>query len=118
MHMVSAEVIFKTRGRRSLLDEETLISAEQIEEFLPEPEAIARSAERFRKLGFTVGEPGVTLTLIGEPERFEKVFRIRIRRAKEEQGEVRFHPHGKPVIPRSLTDVVETIVFSEPPDFI
>ena len=113
---VSAEVIFKTRDGRSLLSDGAPIDAAHIEQLVPGEEGIKRTIRRFRALGFTVCEPGVTLTLIGERDRFEKVFRIRLR--PREQGDRRsgFYAEGEPVIPPGLADVVQTIVFPEPPD--
>lgn len=114
---ISAEVIFKTRDGRSLLSEGAAIDAAHIKQLMPGEEGIKRTISRFRALGFTVCEPGVTLTLIGERDRFEKVFRIRLRPREQGNRGSGFCAEGEPVIPSGLADVVQTIVFPEPPEF-
>lgn len=116
--VISAEAILKSKSGRSLARADVAITAENIEEFTPAAETIAQATQRLQKLGFKVVESGVTLTLQGKPAQFEEVFRVKLTLKKHEPtGNIVVHPEGDLVIPDSLRDVVEKVVFPEPPEF-
>lgn len=116
--IISAEAILKSKSGRSLARADVAITAENIEEFTPAAETIAEATRRLQELGLTVQPSAVTLTLLGKPAQFEKVFKVKLILKKDEPtGGIIVHPDGELVIPDSLRDVVEKVVFPEPPEF-
>ena len=116
--IISAEVILKSKSGRSLARAGIAITAENIEEFSPAPETITEATRRLEELGFTVSQSGVTLTLLGKQLQFEEVFRTKLTLEKDEPtGGIIVHPSGELVIPDSLSNTVEKVVFPEPPEF-
>jgi hypothetical protein len=116
--IVSAEAILKSRTGRSLTRTTVPITAENIEEFTPAPETIAEATRRFEELGFSVPASGVTLTLRGRPAQFEEVFGVKLAPEKDAPtGGVVAQTEGDPVVPDSLRDVVEKVVFPEPAEY-
>ena len=115
---ISAEVIVKSRSGRSLTDVDAVVTAETLEEFAPAPETVAKATTRLQQLGFTVVHTGVTLTILGGKKLFEDVFTVQLTLKKDEKtGSVLVHPKGDISIPKSLKNVVEDVVFPEPPEF-
>ena len=116
--IVSAEAILKSRTGRSLARTTVPITAENIEEYTPSPDTIAEATQRFEELGFSVPASGVTLTLRGRPAQFEEVFGVKLAPEKDAlTGGVAVRTEGEPVVPDSLRDVVEKVVFPEPAKF-
>lgn len=115
--IISAEAILKSKTGRSLARGDQAITAENVEQFSPAAETIAEATRRLHELGFTVEPSGVTLTLSGKPAQFEQVFKVRLTIAKDEPtGGIAVHPQGELEIPNSVRDVVEKVVFPEPPE--
>lgn len=115
--IISAEAILKSKSGRSLAHEDVAITAKNVAEFTPAPETIAKATSQFEQLGFTVSHAALTLTLTGKPELFEKVFKVKLNLEKEQQtGGVIVHPMGELSLPDPLRDVVEEVVFPEPPE--
>ncbi len=116
--LISVEVILKSKSGRSLASTDAAITAENVDQFTPAADTIVKATRRFQELGFTVAESGVTLTVLGKPEQFEEVFRVKLTLEKNESiaGTI-VHPKGELVVPDSLKDVVEKAVFPEPPEF-
>ena len=115
---ISAEVILKSKSGRSLASTDVAVTAENIEEFTPPAETITKATRGLQKLGFTVAQSGVTLTILGKPAQFEEAFRVKLTLKKDEPtGGIIVHPDGELVIPHSLRDDVEKVVFPEPPEF-
>jgi len=116
--LISAEAILRSRTGRSLARPDESITAENIEEFSPTEETVAETSHRLEELGFVVSHSGVTLTVLGEPTRFESVFRVKLAMEKDEQTSApTVRSEGELVMPDSLEDLVEEIVFPEPPEF-
>jgi hypothetical protein len=116
--IISAEVILKSQSGRSLAQSGGAVTADNIEEFKPAAETMAEATQRLQALGFTVRPGGVTLTLLGSPAQFEDVFRVKLTIEKDERtGGMRVRPDGVLVIPDELRDIVEAVVFPEPPEF-
>jgi hypothetical protein len=113
---ISAEAILRSRTGRSLARADEPVTAENVEEFSPSEETVAEATRRFEELGFVVSQSGVTLTLLGEPSLFEKVFGVKLAVEEDERG-ITVRAEGDPVVPDSLEDVVEGVVFPEPPEF-
>ncbi len=115
---ISAEAILKSKSGRSLAREDVAITAENVEEFTPVAETVTEATQRLQELGFKVAQSGVTLTILGKPTQFEKVFKVRLTLEKDETtGDLMVNPERELVIPDSLRDVVEKVVFPERPEF-
>jgi hypothetical protein len=115
---ISAEVILTSRSGRSLTDADAVVTAETLEEFEPAPETIVKATACFQQLGFTVVHTGVTLTILGRKELFEDVFTVQLTLKKDEKtGSIIVHCKGDITIPKSLKNIVEDVVFPEPPEF-
>lgn len=116
--IISAEVILRLKSGRSLAHPKMAITSKNVNEFTPAAETIAEATRRLQKLGFTIAQSGVTLTIMGEKKQFEEVFKTKITLKKDEPtGGVIVHPKGELLIPDSLRDIVEKVVFPEPPEF-
>ncbi|MDL1981740.1 MAG: hypothetical protein LWX02_09785 [Deltaproteobacteria bacterium] len=116
--MVSAEAILRSKSGRSLARADVAVTAENIEEFTPAAATIAEATRCLQELGFAIEPSGVTLTILGKPALFEEVFRVKLSLKKDEPtGGITVHPDGELAIPDSLRDVVEEVVFPEPPEF-
>jgi hypothetical protein len=115
---VSAEVILKSKSGRSLARPGVVITAENVEEFMPARETIAEATRHLQGSGFTVIQSDVTLTLLGKPAQFEELFGVKLTLEKHEPtGGITVKPDGELVIPDSLKNVVDEVVFPEPPEF-
>src|SRR5215210_8788639 len=114
--LVSAEAILRSRTGRSLARPDEPITAENLEAFSPTEQTVAEAARRLGELGFEVSHSGVTLTLLGEPSRFERVFGIELALVEGEQSFPAVRSAGRLQIPDSLEGLVDEIVFPEPPE--
>ena len=115
---ISAEAILKSKSGRSLAREDVAITSENINEFTPSHETIREATRCLEELGFTVLQSGVTLTLTGKTELFEKVFRVKPTLKKDKPtGGVIVKPKGDLVVPEAFCDIIEEVVFPEPPNF-
>ena len=116
--VISAEAILKSRSGRSMTEGNVAITAENVEEFSPTPQVVAEAIKRLQKLGFTVLQGGVTLTLQGKSTQFEKVFGSKLNLETDEStGNIIVQPENELIIPESLQNLVEQVVFPEPPQF-
>lgn len=116
--VVSAEALLKSKSGRSMTEQNVAITTENVEEFAPTPKTIAEATQGFEKLGFTVSPVGMTLTIQGESALFEKVFGVKLNLERNELTDnVIARPESELIIPESLREVVEQVVFPEPPQF-
>jgi subtilase family serine protease len=116
---ISAEVVLKSKSGRSLVDEDVPITSDNIEEFSPTEDTIKEAIHRLQQLGFTVPQTGVTLTIVGNQTQFEKVFGIKLALSNDKQKYgISIHSDREPVIPDSLKDIVEKLVFISPPKLL
>jgi hypothetical protein len=116
--LISAEVILKSKSGRSVSSRDVAITSKNIKEFQPTEETINNAANRLRELGFTVLKGDITLTVIGEPILFEKVFKVKLTLKKNEKASsIVVNPEGELVIPNSLSNSIEKIVFVPSPEF-
>jgi subtilase family serine protease len=114
---VSAEAILKSKTGRSLARPGEPITQQNIEEFLPSQETVQKAAQFLRDLGFRVEPAGVTLTVTGKASRFEDVFKVKLGAQTHPAGGIRVQPEGELQLPDVLRDVVEQVVFPEPPEY-
>ena len=93
------------------------ITTENIREWLPSAETIARVSAELRNMGFELGEAvGNSISITGPVKLFESVFHSKL----HEVGGVRFTdgyelPAGK--IPPALRAEIVAVTFTPPPDF-
>jgi hypothetical protein len=116
--LISAEVILKSKSGRSVSSRDVAITSKNIKEFQPTEETINNAANRLRELGFTVLKGDITLTVVGEPTLFQKVFKVKLTLKKNEKASsIVVNPEGELVIPNSLSNSIEKIVFVPSPEF-
>jgi hypothetical protein len=121
--VVSAQVVLRP-ARGTLIRGDTRITADNISEFAPAPEAAASAADEFRSKGFQVGPlVGVSFSITGTVASFEKFFGVRLRRAG--RGGILFVLEGDyskleisdQDLPGHLRKSVQAISFSLPPAY-
>ncbi len=125
--LVRAHVVLK--GRRGSVIQDAPVSAANVQEFAATKEVQQHVGGALRKLGFSVGRVSAfSITVQGEPNLFETVFKAHIGRSKRDEtspatsiGAVRppFPAEGyywidSPLIPDELSAVVDSVVFPEP----
>jgi subtilase family serine protease len=116
--LISAEVILKSKSGRSVYSRDVAITSKNVKEFQPTEVTINDVSNRLQKLGFTVLKGGITLTVIAEPTLFEKVFKVKLTLKKNEKASnIVVNPDEELVIPDSLSNSVEKIVFVPSPEF-
>ena len=120
-HLISAEVILKSKSGRSLANEDVAITSDNIKEFSPTDYTIKEAIHRIQELGFTTPQAGVTLTIVGSLSLFENVFQVKLTETEDDDlaggGSMEIHSSKEPVIPSTLKDIVEKIVFIPPPRY-
>jgi len=115
--VISAEAILRSKSGRSLTKVNIPITKENIEEFTPTNQTINEAIRCFEELGFTVARSVITLSILGKPEQFERVFKVKLTLKKDKPtGSIIVHPEEELIIPDSLTGLVEKVVFPEPPE--
>ena len=115
---ISAEVILKAKGGRSMINDNTPITSENIEQFQPSYDSIKNTADILEKLHFVVINNNLTITIQGKPDLFEKVFDVKLTVEKNmSTGKIAVTSDRELNIPDILTDMVEGVVFTPSPDF-
>lgn len=115
-------MLIPASGRR--IDGHTLITAENIAEYLPTPEDMSTALNAFRKLGFETSDAmGPSFSITATVERFEQVFRVGLEREKK-GGIVANYTNGEKsyelptgVLLEPLRSLITTVTFTPPPDF-
>jgi hypothetical protein len=115
---ISAEVILKSRGNRSIASNETRLTSENIENYRPSKKLINDTVGRLKKLGFDIFPSDFTLTIVGKKSLFEEVFKIKFAVDEDERNKrINLQPNKELTIPPTLSDVVEKVVFTPQPQF-
>jgi hypothetical protein len=115
---ISAEVILKSESGRSMASSDIPITSENIEEFQPSEQVTKDATNRFKQLGFAVFSNGLTLTIEGEKLLFEKVFKVKLTLENNGRtGRIEVRSDKQISIPANLSDIVEKVVFTPPPEF-
>jgi hypothetical protein len=113
---VAAEAILRSRGGRTLADGSAQVTAQTLGQFEPDERDKAAAVRAFEALGFAVLDSGVTLTIAGEPETFERALGLRLDvRRDAAPGERPVSSTGALRLPEELDGIVETVVFPERP---
>ncbi len=117
---IMATVYLRSLSGRSLLQEG--IVGTDPKPFISSPQTIQRVISELKKRGFTIEGKGVTLSISGSPELFEKIFKVKIsieEIKRKVPGQIppqlRFIYHSsKPVMQlKELEDVIEGIILSK-----
>ena len=115
---ISAEALLKSQSGRSVRSD-VPITTENIKTFTPSAQTIQEAKRRFQSLGFSVPIANTTLTIMGKPIQFEEVFKIKLNlQFNKTSNSIVAYPSSEPIIPDSLKDLVEAIVFPKPVDLI
>jgi hypothetical protein len=113
---VAAEAILRSRGGRTLSEGSAQVTSETLGQFEPDERDKAAAVRAFEALGFEVLDGGVTLTIAGEPETFERALGLTLEmRGDAAPGERPVSPTGRLRLPDALDGIVETVVFPERP---
>jgi hypothetical protein len=115
--VLSATVLLRPAGGGSVAD---VARAETAEQMLPDPTVVERVQAYFRDTGFDVtGAVGPSFSIVGSPELFERTFATRLEAS--ERGGVRTREGALELplepLPRDVTEGVEAVTFTAPPDF-
>jgi hypothetical protein len=109
---VSAEVILRSRGGTSLTEGREQITAERIDEVRPDEGVKAAVGRAFEERGFTIHDSGITLTVEGEPELFERELGVKLDvNPHAPPGNPIASASGEPQVPEEVREFVETVVF-------
>jgi hypothetical protein len=113
---VAAEAILRSRGGRTLTEGSAQVTSQTLGQFEPDERDKAAAVRAFEALGFEVLDAGVTLTIAGEPEMFERALGLRLDvRHEAAPGEPPVTSSGRLRLPEELDGIVETVVFPERP---
>jgi hypothetical protein len=119
---ISAQVVLRPASGKAV--GQSAITAENIADYAPSPDAVARTTRAFGEAGFEVGPVvGTSFSITAPLATFEKVFDLKLQR--DERGGLKaVSGKGKPSyelpMPKLSKDVVEQIeavTFTRPPDF-
>jgi len=114
---ISAEVIFKSKIGKSMIKSDSPITSKNIHEFEPPAENIKIVMKKLKELGFEVFQNGITVTLVGDPLLFEKIFKTKLSIRRNKKNIMSVNPDKEPVCPQEFSDVIEKIVFPPAPIF-
>ncbi|GAC42357.1 sulfite reductase [Paenibacillus popilliae ATCC 14706] len=110
-----AEAVLKPLQGKSFLHSSEPVSSENISQFKISNETVEKAKELFRQFEIEVVQAGMTLTLMGLPEKFEALLDVKMVASKDDsQGTQHLIPNKDPVIPEALQPFVDTIVFPKP----
>ncbi len=121
--ILSAQVILKPKDGRSASSPKD-VTAENIERFLPAAEDLEQARKFFAAAGFEADDGFAnSFSITGKRELFEKTFDAEIFSNERKAFKIRADsemesselPLGK--LPAAIKEIVETIAFTEPPDF-
>ncbi len=120
---LSAQVILKPASGQSSIAPEN-ITAENVHQIMPSAEDFENAQKSFKDSGFEVeGGFANSFSITGDKKLFEKTFETKIWQNEKEafktQAENDAESGELPLenMPKEIKKVVETITFTEPPDF-
>jgi len=109
---LSAEAILVSRGNRSLSDGSAQVTAETVDAFAPDGGTKADARRVLERLGFSVADAGMSLTIEGELETFEGALGVRLDVSPEAApGEAMVTASGDLQLPQEARGLVETVAF-------
>ena len=119
----SLSALVVLRPARGSLEASDRITSANVDEYLPDPEAVERAIRWFRDAGFGVGSPfGLSLSIVGPPSLFRQTFGTSVQLpdpfasppgTKSSEGvTLPLDP-----LPPDVRDAIETVEFTPPPAF-
>ena len=117
--VISAEVLLRSASGRKI-GPETRITAENLNLFVPQPDAYPAVSRILLSLGFEVGSlTGISFSITAAVSTFENIFELPLRSnpkggIETADGKLELDPA---TLPEKASDLIQTITFSEPPDF-
>lgn len=122
--MLSAQVMLRSASGKAP-GGETLVTAENVHEYAPAPEAAEALRRAYAEAGFEVGGlVGNSFSVTGPAATFEKVFKVDLRRdegrgvtARAEAGGEAGYEIPLEHAPARLARGVAAVTFTPPPDF-
>jgi hypothetical protein len=118
---LSAEVVLRPASGELSGNEQ--ITSENVQRFLPSPEAVSEATGYFRAAGFEVTDVvGVSFSIIGPPASYERTFGERPERSVEGGVDtVRLKGGGLELglgrLPEPVRRHLQAVTFTPPPDF-
>jgi hypothetical protein len=115
--VLSATVLLRPAGGRSVADVATAETAEQL---LPDPAAAERAREFFRRAGFEIAAAfGPSFSIVGPTELFERTFgtRLELRDGTDVQTTEGRRELPLTSLPPDVQHSLEAVTFTPPPDF-
>ncbi|MGR8980664.1 MAG: hypothetical protein ACU84H_11335, partial [Gammaproteobacteria bacterium] len=118
----SAEVVLMPASGRVIRDEQ--ITAGNIKDFAPSPDAVEKARQFFASAGFNVGNvTGISFSITGPSPVFERVFNVKVAVGARGAACVVNQSGGSGIefpldaIPATIRSHVTSITFSQPLDF-
>lgn len=112
---IMAEAVLKPMQGKSFLHSSEPVLSENINQFNIPDETIKKAKELFKQSGIAVVQTGMTLSLMGLPEKFEALLDVKMIVSKaHSEGEQYLIPNKDPVIPEAMQPFVDAIVFPKP----
>ena len=121
--VISAQVILRSASLQEL-ESDTVITSENIGEYAPAPEAVARVSQVLIDMGFDVAElVGISFSISASVSTFEKIFEIKL--LQEDDGGIKVvkidgstgYELPMDALPESIAGLVVALTFTPPPDF-
>ena len=117
--IISAQVMLLPASGKKI-GPDTQITAENIEEFAPPPDAYLIASGAFRSIGFEIGPlVGVTFSITAPAGTFENMFKADLQRSVKGGVECIGGDLEFPLdhLPDNVRKIIQTVTFTEPPDF-
>ncbi len=111
---IHASVVLMAPSGQSILDTPPL--ADRIDQLRPDSATVEKVAEILKKQGFTLGPPGVTLSISGPKSLFESLFEMQLT-AYRQDGHTYYQTSKPATIPASLQPFVRDVVLAEPTQY-
>ena len=115
---ISAVIILFSCNGTSIEDKNSLITSNNYEKFVPPYSSMKKVEDYFKSLGFKVTSGDVNLSITGDKELFNKIFKVNIILSKHPQtGDAIAYSDRELIIPKELRDNVSKIILPEAPEF-
>ena len=114
---ISAEVILKSKSGKSFIDSNVNVTSKNVADFYPTKKTIEDAKRQLQQMGFRVPISKITMTIEGEPKKFESIFKIKLQISENKLNRLSISCQSDPVIPDSLKNFVEKIIFPEEPEY-
>jgi hypothetical protein len=121
--IISTQVVLYPASGKTI-NENTRITSENINEFLPDKETYERAKNYFFKAGFDTGPlVGISFSVTAPVHTFTALFKVKF--YKSEEGKITCEKENStgslelPVnnLPRDIQELIQSVTFTPPPDF-